>query len=291
MKKVFIYTFVASFIFEGCQDKIDVKLDAGTPQLVVDAFINNKQEKQTIHLAKSSGYFDNSASPTALSASVKIKNNRTGKNFFFLDISASGDYIWIPGVFDTIASNGDELTLSITYDGQSYTANSTMNPAPPIDSVSYIYKPKNSSGGGDSAGYFASFYGRDFAGETNYYWIKSYRNGILNNNPANINIAWDAAFGPGADGFTFILPIRDAITPSNNPFQWNDTVKVEIHALTEDTWNFLSEVRTQTTNGGLFATPPANVRTNIKNTNANSEVKAVGFFNAGAVSTFKKAIQ
>lgn len=289
-KNIFLSAIFLSLIFTSCEDKIDVKLDEGTSQLAVDAFITNQPTTQKIRLTKTSGYFDNSPSPAALGATVKIKNNRSGKTYNFIDLGSSGDYIWIPGALDTIALSGDDLVLSITYSGEQFTATSIMNPAPVIDSITYVYREASPSLE-IPAGYFASFYANDFPGTTDFYWIKTYRNDTLNNDPEFMNIAWDAAYGPGADGFTFILPIRDAITPFNKPFRLNDSIKVEIHAINEDTFNFLTEVRTQSTNGGLFATPPANVRTNIKNTNPASEVKAVGFFNAGAVSFLSKTIQ
>jgi hypothetical protein len=39
---------------------------------------------------------------------------------------------------------------------------------------------------------------------------------------------------------------------------------VEIHSINLETYNFLTQVQTQTTNSGLFATSPENVKTNIK---------------------------
>ena len=278
-------------ILTSCEDKIDIKIDEGTSQLAVDAFITDQPVAQKIRLTKTSGYFDNSASPAALGATVKITDKINGKIYNFIDGNSSGNYIWTPGSNDTLGVIGDEYILSITYSGEQFTSTSIMNPAPLVDSITDVYKPANPSAGILVEGYFASFYARDFAGRTDFYWIKTYRNGVVNSNPSNMNIAWDAAYGPGADGFTFIIPIRDGITPADKPFNLNDSVTVEIHAINEETWNFLSEVRTQTTNGGLFASPPANVRTNIKNVNSSSKVKAVGFFNVGSISVLSKIIK
>lgn len=291
MRNSLFIAFVSfCFILSACEDKIDIKIDEGISQLAVDAFVTNQPDTQAIRLTKTSGYFDNSASPAATGAVVKITDKVNGKEYHFTDSNSSGNYIWVPGVGDTLGVIGNEYALSITYAGEEFTAISVMNPAPPVDSITYVYREANPAAE-SSAGYVARFYARDFSGRTDFYWIKSYRNGVANNNPSNITLAWDAAFGPGADGFVFIMPIRYAINPQGKPFIINDFVTVEIHAINEETWSFLSEVRTQTSNGGLFATPPANVRTNIKNTNTNSKVKAVGFFNIGAVSSAEIKIQ
>ncbi len=52
-----------------------------------------------------------------------------------------------------------------------------------------------------------------------------------------------------------------------------------------ETYFFIQEMQVQMVNGGLFATPPSNVKTNIRNTNPNATTKAVGWFNIGAVSS------
>jgi hypothetical protein len=57
---------------------------------------------------------------------------------------------------------------------------------------------------------------------------------------------------------------------------------VEVRSISADAFDFLGQLRTQLTNGGLFATPPANLPTNVINTNANGRT-ATGFFTASAI--------
>ena len=52
--------------------------------------------------------------------------------------------------------------------------------------------------------------------------------------------------------------------------------------------NFLLQVQQQTTNSGLFATNPENVRTNIQNA-SNTKTKVVGWFCMSSVG-FKEAV-
>ena len=108
------------------------------------------------------------------------------------------------------------------------------------------------------------------------------------NKGGDINICANAAYGEGADGFPFITPIAESITPFGEVFQKFDVCRVEIHSINLETFNFLNQVFTQTTNSGLFATSPENVKTNIKNI-TNDKVKVVGWFCMSAVG-FKEGV-
>ena len=116
-----------------------------------------------------------------------------------------------------------------------------------------------------------------------------------------MNLAYDASFTPGgnADGIYLITPIRfginrvadsgdDAVDTNDfPPYDFGDSVHVEIHSITEEAYFFLSASRTQMTLGDatLFAEPPANVPTNIIPLNATEpRDQPVGFFNVAAVS-------
>jgi hypothetical protein len=57
-----------------------------------------------------------------------------------------------------------------------------------------------------------------------------------------------------------------------------DTLRVELQSIPRDYYYFLNEMTTQINNVGLFATSPANVRTNVRNTQAGSSKTAVGYF-------------
>jgi hypothetical protein len=287
MKNYLVLVAFSVLLFSSCEKVIDVKLDEGTSQLAVDAFINDKPETQKIRLTKTSAYFDNSPSPAAIGATVKITDNQ-GHVYNFTDASNTGDYTWTPNIGDTLLHYFNSYTLSVMYAGEEFRASSTAFPAPPVDSVRYKTKQDSGPGGSSTGaqGYFASFYAYDIPGMTNFYWVKAYKNGVFYSNPINMNLSQDGAFaGGGSDGFLFILPIREAITPGDKPLTIGDSVSVDVYAITPETFFYLSEVQQQTTNGGLFATPPANVSTNIKNSNAASTTKAVGWFNVGFVSS------
>ncbi|MBL7892234.1 MAG: DUF4249 domain-containing protein [Bacteroidia bacterium] len=273
---------IITLLFVSCEKVIDIKLDQGTSQLAVDAFLNNKPGTQVIKLTTTAGYFNNAPCPAAIGATVNIIDSDSNV-FNFIDNSGTGKYEWIPSAGDTLIRQAHLYTLTINYNGEQYRATSFAFPVPPVDSLNYEYLKGN--GPSSAEANYASFYARDIAGMPNFYWIKSFVNGTFLNNPSDLIVSQDGAFGgDGADGLPFILPIRQSINPEKG-LMAGDTISVEVHSITPEAFFFFQQTTQQTQNGGLFATPPANVISNIKNVNSASKVTAVGFFNTALVST------
>lgn len=274
------YILSIAIIFSSCEKSIDITLDGGTPQIAVDAFITNLPGKQTIKLTNTSPYFTNSPSPAITGAIVNIINENTGEVFSFTDANNIGTYTWSSA--DTLAKLNNRYSLLIIYNGDTLRSRGQVNPVPLIDSVTWEYKEGITP---ELTGYFARFWGADIPNRTDYYWIKSFRNDTLINEPKYLNIAFDGAVeGWNADGVTFFDIIRKAITPFDKPFHLNDSVRVQLMSVNKETHHFLLQAQAQLTNSGLFARPPANLPTNIINTNKNNTTKPVGWFVMSAVS-------
>lgn len=278
----FCFLFGILLFLSGCEKVIDIELDEGTSQLVVDAFLTNQMKEQKVILTMTSSYFDNSPSPVVTGAQVQLTDEITNIAYDFTDIDNDGVYTWTPAINDTLQT-GHLYTLNIISNGENYISQSLLNPVPPIDSMAYEFQPAQPPA--ITEGYIASFYAIDIPGRVDYYWIRTTRNDTLLNDPSNINISTDGAFtGSASDGFTFILPVRQAITPFDRLYQLNDSINVELWSINEETFYFLSEAQSQLTNAGLFAEPPANVPTNIYNVDSNSLSKPVGWFIISAIS-------
>ncbi|WP_247232460.1 DUF4249 domain-containing protein [Telluribacter sp. SYSU D00476] len=275
----------------SCEDVIDLNVEEGPELLVVDGWITNQPGPQRIRLTLSSGYFNNSEPQPALNADVTVTDDQ-GKVYVFEDTNSNGVYEWTPQKADSLNTSdalghiGRSYTLLVRYAGEEYTATSAIKRVPVIDSLVYQFEtlpftPPN----GPKEGYIAEFYARDFSGIGDTYWIKALRGGgLYANDPENITLAFDAAFSPGSvsDGLVFIQPLRRSINV-NQLFSAGDTVGVELHSITPETYYFLQQVRQESSNGGIFATPPANIFTNIRNSNPNGR-KALGYFGTSAIS-------
>jgi hypothetical protein len=281
MKSIKIVLFILVVIgFTSCEDVIQVKLDQGDPIITIDAFLNDMRSQQKVRLTFTNGYFSQTPNSPVTGATVKVKDLTSGLEYNFTD-NNDGNYVFNLNTTDTLGRVGHNYELTVTHSGNVFTSTSRMNRTAQVDSI--ISEFNEGGGFGDTdPGYDMSFLGFDIPGDTiDYYWIKSYRNGVFFNKGGDINICADGAFGNGADGFPFIHPIAQGITPFGERFQKNDICRVEIHSINLPTYNFLTQVQTQTTNTGLFATSPENVKTNIKS--SSEKIKVVGWFCMSAV--------
>ncbi|MBX2963439.1 MAG: DUF4249 domain-containing protein [Cyclobacteriaceae bacterium] len=278
----------------GCETIIDPALKPAVPVLVVDAWITNQSEPQVIRLTKTQSYFDSTLPLGVKGAQVRVEGS-DGKIYMFIESDTdAGAYVWIPADNEVFGETGLIYQLRISSEGEEYIASTPMGRVPPVDSITFRLQEGNQF---VTDLYLAEFWATDplEAGDT--YWIKTYKNGVLLNKPSEINLAYDAGFSRGGNfsGVVFIAPIRTAINPfdqdeNNNflsPYEVGDSLYVELHSLSEASFDFLTQVVVQTDRPGgfseLFATPLANVSTNINNVNPNGK-KAVGFFNVASVS-------
>ena len=282
MKKFIKYfsLFSSTMLLLSCEEKTEINLDAGTSQITVDAWINDKREPQIIKLTQTADYFENAPSPIVLGADVKITDD-LGNIYSFVDTDNDGKYLWVPGSLDTLARVGHVYNLVVDYNGQQYISSTTMQPSVVIDSLTQY---NEANGLSTDSVIRAEFWARDNAGRQDFYWIRTYRNGSFNNKPNAILTAQEAAFGNG-DGLIFIVPYRQGINDFGSPFTPGETVKVEIFGINHASYDFLNQAQSQMINGGLFATPPYNVKSNIKNANVNetqTQFIPVGWFEVSA---------
>jgi hypothetical protein len=316
-----ILLFILSIAFYSCEKVIDVELEEGESQLVVDAFITfyydsvalkSGVENQVIKLRKTTAYFNNAPAPPALGASVNLTVTdyllgppRT-RTFVFNDDNNDGDYTYT-GPFLLSFTNppmglpGNVYQLDIKYNGEEFTSQAYMDNVPRIDSLKFLFQEQAIQGPDTlKAGYTIDQMltrgsdglltpTKDVKGEGTCYWFKSFKNDTLYNKPSQINLAYDAAFGPGSDNVAFIPPIVFNLTPRR--LNLNDVVRIECWSIGLPAYYFLTLAQIQMTNEGLFATPPTNVPTNITNKNKDSKVKAVGWFGAASVSRITQVVK
>ncbi len=296
-KNILLSILAIIVLFFACQDVISVDLEEAEPQLVIDAWLNDKQENQVIKLRQTSNYFDNTFLNPVLGATVQVTDN-DGNVFDFVDVNSNGDYILEVSTSNEFAVVGKTYNLNIEVDGLTYSASTIVDPTTQVDSISYTKGEAPLDGLPD--GVYAEFYARDLIGLGNTYWIKTFKNGQFLNKPSEINIAYDSSVNnAGIDGIIFIFPIRfsvnrvedsgDEATDTSDlpPYAEGDSIRVEIHSISEEAFYFLTEAQIQMTLGDntIFAPPVSNVPSNIISPSTlPNEQKALGFFCVSAVS-------
>lgn len=301
IKTLFALTITVSAL-TSCEDVINPNLRETDPVLVVDAWINDKVEDQVIRLSVSQPYLGNQVPQGVSGATVTVSYD--GETLDFIeDDDEPGAYRWTTDEVtseEVFGETGRAYTLTVAVNGQTFQATSKINRTVAIDSVTFEkddspFYPENS--------YIAQFWATEPVGTGDTYWIRSYKNGMLLSKPSEINIAYDAGFSAGGsfDGITFIPPIRE-VNPNDvdeddmplSPYVVGDSLYVEIHSITHESFTFLSQVIVQTDRPGgfgeLFSTPLANVSSNIVKVSSGS-LNAVGFFNVAAVNGLGKKLE
>jgi hypothetical protein len=284
IKTIIISIFTLAF-FASCEDVIQIKLDEGSKLLVIDAFINDMRVDQKVRLTYTDSYFSGQNPPPVTNGVVVLKDISANKNYTFTNMG-NGDYTYSITTVDTIAFLNHNYELNVIYDGKTYTSYGKQKRTTKVDSISAQFREKNAF---TEEGYYCKFWAFDPPGpEPDYYWIKAFKNGIMFNKGSQINLAFDGAYSAGADGFIFIPPIAEAITPFGDLYEYGDVCRVEIHSISKEAYFFLLQVQQQTTNSGLFATTPENVKTNINT--PEGATKAIGWFNISSVGFLEKNI-
>jgi hypothetical protein len=289
MKRIYpiLGAIIFTFLFTSCESVIKVPVKSGPAKLVVDAFVNNLNTNQKIRLTKSIGYFDPSRTePGVTGATVAILDTTAFpvKVFLFAD-SGKGNYIFKPN-----PSTGDTFTIGHNYalivvDGKDTLFSlSKMNPTVTIDSLHLQFEIGN---GGFKRGNYVELFANDLKGLGDNYWIKTYNNDTFQNLISEINLAQDMGNNSnGQDGGLFIWPIRyGAINNFQKPRRPGTKVRIEVHSISLETYFWLNLVVNENLNGGLFATPPANIGTNIFPLDSKKSVPVAGFFCMSATAS------
>jgi hypothetical protein len=295
MRVIFKFILLtSSFLFlSACEDVVQIKLDEGSKLYVIDAFVNNLRTPQTIRVVTNDTYFSNREAPPVTGA-VVVLNDLTANTQYNFNYVSNGNYVYnlLPG--DTISRINHQYQLNVTIDGYTYTSLTTQKRTAVIDSISSVLR--DGSGGfgpppKDST-YRCYLFAKDKADDNaDYYWIKTFRNDTLFSGSNDININIDgtggAVVGAGVDTIDFTPP---STFLSFKQYRKKDTVKVEIHSISRENYFFFVQAQNQINNGGLFATTPENVKTNIT-TPKGAKIKATGRFNMASVVAMKKGVK
>lgn len=279
---------IVSVLFFSCEDVVNVDFQNQTGNyLNIDALINNQSHQQHIRLTQTSGFINASAPTPVLGASVEVRDGN-GSIFTFLDGDNNGIYTWSPSVQQPNLGQTPSIsyTLKVVSSGTTYTSASTLARVPAFDSMSY--EKRLGPLGRDSLS-LGIFYAKDLRGQTDFYWVKSFVNGVRTSNVIDQNkLPIDGAYDEGtSDGILFIPPVRYFINSNYKEKEPNfiagDTLRAELHAIDRATHVFLTKSAELLNNGGQFAVPYYNPGNNI--TSSASGAKVLGWFNVANVAS------
>ena len=262
-----LYIILISTLVWSCEDVIELDLPTAEPKLVIDAsinwFKNTAGNEQSIKLSLSAPFFDSEV-PPANNASVMITDDNSN-TFIFIEVGDTGIYennAFIPEI------NGN-YSLSVTYEGETYTATETLKSVSEIE-----YVEQNLEGGfsGEETEIKAFF--TDPADEENYYFFE---------------------YIPSIDVTPTLDTFKDEFVNGNEIFGFyveedldpGESVIIRNYGVSERFYEFMFVLLQQSSDGGggPFETQPATVRGNCIN-ETNPENFPFGYFRLSEVSEF-----
>lgn len=271
MKKL-IYIGILALLTSSCEDVIDLELPTSEPKLVIEASINwlkgTTGNEQEIKLSLSAPYFDTEIPPVnGAIVNITDSNNNT---FQFLEEGNSGIY-----KNDTFIPIIDQVyNLSISYQGEIYTATETLKSVSEID-----YVEQNNNGGFSGEETELKAFYTDPANEENYYFFE-----FISNIPVIPSLeVYKDEFVDGNQIFGFY---------TEEDLQQGDNVIIRIYGISQRFYDYMFILLQQNSEegGGPFETQPATVRGNCIN-QTNPERFPLGYFRLSEVDEIIYAVE
>lgn len=241
------------FFLVGCEKVVNVDLNEANPAMVIEGNLSYENRKLEVKISKTGSYFESGSGEKVSNANVFLENHR-GDRF---EISQTE-----PGTYtknELLLQPGNVYKLFVETDGEEYTAESLLKEPIPIDSLGYTYFNGNNFFDG---GYRLQLYFADPVDEENFYRIKIFKNGRVENEVNDLIVFDDS----GLDGKLVEVTLRA------QPFTAGDKAEVHLITLDKKAYEYLASLRElANTNPGSPA--PANPISNFSN-------NALGYFSA-----------
>jgi hypothetical protein len=248
-----LYILFFLIILTGCEKVIDVDLNEANPAVVIEGNINYENGRLKVIISKTGSYFETGSGEKVSNANVFLKHH--SGEIFEINRTAPGTY----EKDELLLQPGNVYKLIAQVDGNEYEAESLLKNPIQIDSLGYTYYNGNNFFDG---GYRLQLYFSDPVNEENFYRIKIFKNGRMENEVNDLIVFDDS----GLDGKVIEVTLR------GQPFNIDDQAEVHLVTLDKNAYEYFASLRElANTNPGSPA--PANPISNFSN-------GALGYFSA-----------
>ncbi|HLX66278.1 MAG TPA: DUF4249 domain-containing protein [Puia sp.] len=258
MKYLYLLVAVGVLALVSCKKIVTLKLNNVPPAIVIQGEVTNQPGRYYVAISQPVDFYADNSFPPVSGAAVTISNNE-GQRDSLLEVS--------PGTYATNfiqGAPGDTYRLSVTVQGEHYSASSTMPSTVDLDSVTF---EENKGFGRTRISAVANF--QDPAGMRNYYQFVEY----LNNQQLTKDLfVFDDRLSDGRY-------IDYTLFNDTSYLQPGDEVRVDLYCIDSAVYNYFYQLL-QSGGAGSFNTSasPANPSSNISN-------GAFGYFSAHTVSS------
>jgi hypothetical protein len=274
----FIIIFFSALVFVSCEEPIALDLRQTEPKIVIEGLLTDKPGFQSVKVTWSTDFYGSGATPRVTDAVVTV-NDDLGEVINFVHNPrghADSTGIYLPQVPFT-GKTGRTYTLTVTADGEAYTATDKLLPVIPIDSLQVgINEDQQEEPEEEGKIYELRMFAREPQDEKNFYLFKFYRNDSLKYfNDTDIYYSDDEFLAEEIDGVA--SPVY---------YGQDDTGRIEIFSLSRVGYVYYNDLSSILNNdgGGMFGPIPSSPRTNLTN-------GALGFFQVSAVNESEKKIE
>ncbi|WP_165835979.1 DUF4249 domain-containing protein [Marinifilum breve] len=258
----------------SCTEDINVKVDKGDTRLSVEASVTSDFKNHTVILKESSDVFFNQKAVLVQNAIVTVTDGSNTYNY----IETSAGHYESENKF--AGEPGKTYSLSITNvdvndDGnmEEYSASSTMKYPYTVEKIELHFDPDYEPEGDDEdegAFWLVSLYMQDDIKTKDFYaYACSINDVLVHDTITEIIVQEDTYFNgeltKGADVGELSQAKPDEI------LEENDKVTLETYAITEEYYDFVSQLKQQDEGQDMFSGPPGNIASNVSN-------GAIGFF-------------
>lgn len=251
----------------SCEDVVEVELQSAPERLVIEASLDWEKgtlgNEQTIRLQKSTAFYNTNNATSVTGASVKVTNDTNGAEFIFTDQN-NGEYT----ISTFVPIIDQSYTLEVIYNGETYSANETLNAVPPITD---IFQGLEDGFEVDELEVHVIF--TDFPEEGNSVFFKAQKRGDL---LPFLEVGFDE-FINGNEIDWWIEIEEDEETDEKEAFQPGDVVDIEMYAISIAYKDYMEILINQIGGSGLFDTTPVSIKGNCINL-TNPDNYAHGYF-------------
>lgn len=237
----------------SCERVLQVDLNDAEPQIVIEANVSSQQVPATVLISKTGSYFVNAKQEYISGAKVSLTVGDYSYEF-----EETEDTVYVLEKYKRLYDEPYHLTVQV--DGKTYEAESTM-PAPVrMNYLRALFSEETTSGEGDCqvrVGF------TDPVDDENYYRIRYNLNGVFHRDDNDYFLLDDKLFNGN---------VLD-ISLSEDTFNENDTVQVELMSLEKPMYRYFSALEDIIGENVSLDVAPANPVSNFNN-------GALGYFSA-----------
>lgn len=212
--------------FISCQKEIDIDLNDSSPKVVIEANYNATDSVVTVLVSKTGSYFDEYSTTYINDAVVTIRQD-------------NGADVAIPFISDGkyelgnyIPAYGSTYTVTVSYDGTSYTADCKLMPTMELLPATIEYQEASIF---TDEGYWITYRFQDFPGKGNCYKIIPTYGGVTYNR-----------FGEFMTGEDKLTDGNLIERPMIETFQLGDTVYLELQSISQKVYDYYSQLADNT---------------------------------------------